>query len=1396
MKRAVAVVRVIASCLRAVARPQQKILVVALALACSALAIHAQQGAPPLSVTPNVNVMSGVTDQFVGDKFLQRQNEPVVGVSTVNPDHLFAAGNDYRSVDFALDTGTGESGQQSSDSGEGSWARGSGKTPIVARSGRTRAKFPPEGATAAEAWMGVYFSYDRGHHWTTGLVPGSPQDTSIAGLSSPIHGYDAATDPVIAVMTAGRFALAGVAFTRGGQSAMFVSNWRDIPVVEGRHSIVAEGTHIVVQLGSASSNGVFTDKPAFISDVNRTSSDPEACGPLYLAFSIFDGVTSNGNFRTKLMFSRSTDCGTSWVNPFKINGNYIYNQGLALTVDPNNGHLYAVWRALYPNQILMAKSTDGGLHFTSPVVISGPTAIPTFDQPTQGSPSYSFRTNSFPAMVADAAGALHVAWQARRVVNDVASGAPLIYGTMSSNGGRTWSTPHPLQPSWSDTPPRGSAWALDGVPAGTTRIAGPQVMPSYVFSRGRLMLLYYEAYGDISPTYVSGITREMATRVVQLDPADEHVISSAFMSRYALDSSTHDVAPVPGSSPPARAINRPNLPMYKAGCCPFIGDYMALASSAPFIRNAAATIPAWVWATTPADPPSATFHAVWTDNRDVIFPGGNINGDWTAYSPPGSGAVSCLNAGSRNANIYTAELASRLIAGSPTTSKALNGTRAFVTYMQNRSSFQRYFRFSLPASAPASFSQDASVKARDVAIVPFGSFTQTVFITSMQNQSVVVSVAEITGIGGSVVSGGDTASIVLNPDPSNPELGNPELGNTELHNPELGNPELGNPELGNPELGNPELGNPELGNTTLGEPQVTNTGTGAINPNITDVTFTTTTSATTASAYQGIVNVTNAAALVAAGHRTRLLVYRTYRVPACRTLPDGSSTVVEVPVDQLISAINNPTLNDPNQPLDNTTALQLVTTTTDPTFPSSTFYVVPPPPPGMIPDGYRAEVASDSVRVTLRVYHDHGPDVPETFNQTFVSHGVTAHARNVVNGLAAAKASAKFWAPDLAITTPSLNATPSPVYTGETVSIPAVSFVNQGNAQTNSARLYFSARAYLTTHNDPIVRVTDIPLGDSQQFGIIYPNGGGTFGPVTVKIPVTTKASTLIAPGSYYLRVVIDDGNGVVSKNAEVVESEEANNFLSMPITILPGADLKLASNPTVSAPIKLAPGETFGVSGFTVLNQGTANSLTPFRNRFELFPGTQACPPSLGSPIVLTDLDNNELFAGAQTAWGQSIIPVPRTTPPGTYTLRLGIDGMPTTNPWNEVFERDEITFTGSGINNQACYPIAVSGSPAADIITFVQQPTSAQVGVIMSPVTVKVTTSNGAPVKSGQVSIAISSGPLGGSLAGTLKVALDNSGTVSFTDLKVSVAGTYRLIATMSGASAGLSDSVVVVQ
>src|SRR5262245_49349521 len=76
-----------------------------LALALSAVA-HAHQST--IAVSPNVNVLPGITDQIQGDLFLQRQNEPVVAVSTRNPDHVMVAMNDYRTVDLANDQGLGE----------------------------------------------------------------------------------------------------------------------------------------------------------------------------------------------------------------------------------------------------------------------------------------------------------------------------------------------------------------------------------------------------------------------------------------------------------------------------------------------------------------------------------------------------------------------------------------------------------------------------------------------------------------------------------------------------------------------------------------------------------------------------------------------------------------------------------------------------------------------------------------------------------------------------------------------------------------------------------------------------------------------------------------------------------------------------------------------------------------------------------------------------------------------------------------------------------------------------------------------------------------------------------------------------------------------------------------
>ena len=65
-------------------------------------------------------------------------------------------------------------------------------------------------------------SYDGGQTWSGGLMPGASFDDSPASLASPVHGLEAATDPVAFAAPCGVFHVAFLAFTRGGTSKMVV----------------------------------------------------------------------------------------------------------------------------------------------------------------------------------------------------------------------------------------------------------------------------------------------------------------------------------------------------------------------------------------------------------------------------------------------------------------------------------------------------------------------------------------------------------------------------------------------------------------------------------------------------------------------------------------------------------------------------------------------------------------------------------------------------------------------------------------------------------------------------------------------------------------------------------------------------------------------------------------------------------------------------------------------------------------------------------------------------------------------------------------------------------------------------------------------------------------------
>src|SRR5437762_7393439 len=255
----------------------------------------------------NVNMVSG--KQWPGgDPFLQRQNEPSMAVSTRNLLHILAGANDYRTVDITFVNGSAENG---------------------------------------DAWLGVFKSLDGGARWQSGLLPGFPQDVSPEGLSSPLHGFQAAADASVRAGTNGLFYFGGIVFNRGTQgqvpSAVFVSRFIDNNNKEnGDATKLAPNSapatpspaptdpirYVDTQVVGSSKFLQFVDKPVVAVDVPRDSSKCNittvqdgkrfkqtiASGQVYVAYTVFLYNIANVQ-RSRIMFARSSTCGQSFTHP-------------------------------------------------------------------------------------------------------------------------------------------------------------------------------------------------------------------------------------------------------------------------------------------------------------------------------------------------------------------------------------------------------------------------------------------------------------------------------------------------------------------------------------------------------------------------------------------------------------------------------------------------------------------------------------------------------------------------------------------------------------------------------------------------------------------------------------------------------------------------------------------------------------------------------------------------------------------------------------------------------------------------------------------------------------------------------------------------------------------------
>jgi hypothetical protein len=421
----------------------------------------------------NVNMVSGGTFPG-GDPFLQKQNEPSVAVSTVDPCDLVAGANDYRAVNIEFPNNP--AGKQ-------------------------------EDKEIGDAWLGWYESTDCGATWYSTLLPGFQQDVSPEGLASPVKGLTTGADPVVRSGAAGTFYYLFIAFNRGSnvgklalaraidhndrESFIDPDKMPDISLRRQRSPIKYINT-IEVARGSA---GQFIDKPylAVFPAANGTCLMDGRTVPatnVYVSWTEFIG-NSDVSTRTKVYFAQSTDCGATWQPATKLTEGYPFNQGSVIAVNPKNPlDIYVIWRQLRSDRtvdaMLYARSIDGGRSFTKAQFVPGlgEGQYKPFDQNTTstllGNSTITFRTVGYPTAIFtdEGPGYLYLAVTQPLTPNETPSLGGINSRVMvMRTDGTSWSSLEPAVPFGGNT---------------------HQIMPALTYAAGKLQLIWYDLRFDES----------------------------------------------------------------------------------------------------------------------------------------------------------------------------------------------------------------------------------------------------------------------------------------------------------------------------------------------------------------------------------------------------------------------------------------------------------------------------------------------------------------------------------------------------------------------------------------------------------------------------------------------------------------------------------------------------------------------------------------------------------------------------------------------------------------------------------------------------------------------------------------------------------------------------------
>jgi hypothetical protein len=320
---------------------------------------------------------------------------------------------------------------------------------------------------------GFAWSTDGGRSWGDGTPPfwlrinQNDPDHTVAGGPSSFHTYDFASDPGVAIDSAGRtffscivadiFDAANGLLATEGPAFAHGSFYNAVP--PGPPLEAAPDDRFVV---TEDNNGaILHDKPFITADFFPGSPFQDAVYATWTVFNFSCGKTHDQFCSSKIFFSRSRDHGQSWSKPMEISGvspvcffgNFFdptqsfsacdFDQGSDPIVLPN-GEIVVVFNngntaPDNPNsQQLAVFSTDGGDTWSNAVIVGNDVTVgePLCDfgrGPEECIPGAFIRTNDFPRIAVNRDnGHLYTTWQ------DYRTGEFDIHLSFSADGGRTW----------------------------------------------------------------------------------------------------------------------------------------------------------------------------------------------------------------------------------------------------------------------------------------------------------------------------------------------------------------------------------------------------------------------------------------------------------------------------------------------------------------------------------------------------------------------------------------------------------------------------------------------------------------------------------------------------------------------------------------------------------------------------------------------------------------------------------------------------------------------------------------------------------------------------------------------------------------------------------------------